>query len=259
MVRQYSMIILLLVMFLPAPGGGTLLGALLGPVQQAVGPIRAISRFDDQSDARCWLMSGGSWLAMARYRWLQGWAALWPRFDAAERAAALTCLPGPARVVFRSLPIAFQCHHLLVHRRLHSAGCRDRDLLAAALLHDIGKVDGRHRVWLWQRIVVVLLRPFPAAMDQLAARPSSGWRYGFYLHAQHPSSERSKRPNLAARNGPSLSLPPIKIVMPPIMTCGHCRPLMTAHNERVDVKSLAATDDGGLPSAIQVPLGYAWT
>jgi Zn-dependent protease len=35
-VRQYSMIILLVVMFIPLPGGGTLLGAILRPVQNLV-------------------------------------------------------------------------------------------------------------------------------------------------------------------------------------------------------------------------------
>lgn len=35
-VRQYSMIILLLVMFLPGPNGGSLLGAILRPAQSAV-------------------------------------------------------------------------------------------------------------------------------------------------------------------------------------------------------------------------------
>lgn len=36
MVRQYSMMILLLVMFIPLPGGGSLLGAIVRPVQSLV-------------------------------------------------------------------------------------------------------------------------------------------------------------------------------------------------------------------------------
>jgi hypothetical protein len=132
-------------------------------------------------------MLAGDWRERARYRWSQGWAALHARVDETERAAALAWLPGPARVVFRSLPAADQCHHLTVYRRLWGMGCRDGDLLAAALLHDIGKVDGRRCVRLWQRVAVVLLRPWPALMTHLAAAPPRAWRYGFYLHAHHPA------------------------------------------------------------------------
>ncbi|MCC6628475.1 MAG: hypothetical protein IT340_13885 [Chloroflexi bacterium] len=132
-------------------------------------------------------MLAGGWRERACYRWAQGWSALRARVDEPERAAALVWLPGPARVVFRSLPAADQCHHLAVYRRLWALGCRDGDLLAAALLHDIGKVDGRRCVRLWQRVVVVLLRPWPAVLGRLAVAPPNALRYGFYLHAHHPA------------------------------------------------------------------------
>jgi hypothetical protein len=130
-------------------------------------------------------MGRSSGLTRAVYRLSQGVAALTGRVDEAERAVALTCLPGPARAVFRALPASYQHHHLRVYRRLWQAGCRDRDVLAAALLHDMGKVDGRQRVCLWQRALVVLLGRWPGLLAWLAAAPARGWRYGFYLHARH--------------------------------------------------------------------------
>jgi hypothetical protein len=122
----------------------------------------------------------------AGYRLGQGLRALVGRPDDAERAAALAWLPGPARVVFRSWPPAYQCHHLAVFRRLWCAGCRDSDVLAAALLHDMGKIDGRRQVGLWQRTLVVLIQGWPWALERLSEPPAPGWRYGFYLHRHHP-------------------------------------------------------------------------
>ena len=121
------------------------------------------------------------------YRLAQGLVALAGQVDEAERSAALHELPAAARTAFLALPPAYQRHHLTVYRRLRAAGCRDRDLLAAALLHDIGKVEGCRRVQLWQRAAVVLLRPWPALLARLSAAPAPAWRYGFYLHAHHPA------------------------------------------------------------------------
>ncbi len=125
--------------------------------------------------------------ARVAYRIGQGLAALAGRVDAAERTAALNALPAAARTAFLELPPAYQRHHPAVYRRLQAAGCRDHDLLTAALLHDIGKVEGRRRVQLWQRAAVVLLRPWPALLARLGAAPAPAWRYGFYLHAHHPA------------------------------------------------------------------------
>lgn len=125
--------------------------------------------------------------ARIRYRFGQGWAALAGRVDPDQRAWALAWLPPAARAAFAALPRADQRHHLAVFGRLWERGCRDADLLAAALLHDIGKVDGRRRVWLWQRTAVVLLRRRPDLLARLGAPPAPAWRYGFYLHAHHPA------------------------------------------------------------------------
>jgi hypothetical protein len=126
-------------------------------------------------------------IAHLAYRVGQGWRALVGQIDESERAAALAWLPPAPRAAFLALPGAYQCHHLAVFGRLWATGCRDGDVLAAALLHDAGKIDGRRRVWLWQRVVVVLVGNWPAALAWLARAPAPAWRYGFYLHAHHPA------------------------------------------------------------------------
>ena len=121
------------------------------------------------------------------YRLGQGARALLARPPAAERAAALAWLPAPAQAAFLAMPAAYQRHHLDVYHRLWRGGCRDGEVLASALLHDIGKLDGRRRVWLWQRVAVVLLRPWPNLLERLAAPTAGGWRHGFHLHRHHPA------------------------------------------------------------------------
>jgi hypothetical protein len=140
-------------------------------------------------------------IAHLAYRVGQGWRALAGQIVVTERAAALTWLPEAARAAFMALPGAYQRHQLAVFGRLWATGCRDGDVLVAALLHDAGKIDGRRRVWLWQRVVVVLLGGWPAALAWLARAPTPGWRYGFYLHAHHPAlgAARARRLGCAPR------------------------------------------------------------
>lgn len=141
----------------------------------------------------------------ARYRMTQGLRALAGPIDPVERAAALTWLPPPARTAFLALPEAYQRHHLAVYRHLHQTGCQDTDVLAAALLHDIGKCDGAHQVRLWQRTAIVLLTPWPWIIERLSRSPAAGWRYGFYLHHHHPA--------LGARRAAALGCSPRTVAL----------------------------------------------
>jgi|SRR5579883_2507454 hypothetical protein len=63
-------------------------------------------------------------------------------------------LPSSALPLFQSMSAADQRHSLRVCRGLQARGCQDEDMLAAALLHDIGKAGGR--VPFWTRPVIVL-------------------------------------------------------------------------------------------------------
>ncbi len=73
---------------------------------------------------------------------------------------------------------ADQQHALRVCQGLQARGCSDEDMLAAALLHDVGKASGR--VPFWTRPVIVLgKRLAPRLLAHLAAYPvarQSRWR-----------------------------------------------------------------------------------
>lgn len=122
-----------------------------------------------------------------RYRVAQAVRQLSPRpmepIDAALRAL-LT--PEAWRLVAR-LTAGDRAHLLQARRRLDAAGCSDADLLLAALLHDVGKADGRGRVRLVDRVAAVLLGRYAPGVLRWLARPNPArWRYGIYLAVEHP-------------------------------------------------------------------------
>src|SRR3990170_1209352 len=122
-------------------------------------------------------------LARALYRSRQFFGALLPRSDAKLRAVALRLLHEPERRLFESMTPHDQRHCLEVYRRLRADGNEDRDLLMAALLHDVGK----GRVALWHRVAFVLLQAWtPGLLDRLA-KPGdgAGYRQALYRCQHH--------------------------------------------------------------------------
>lgn len=97
--------------------------------------------------------------------------------DRAARDAALAILPVPAAGAFRALPKADQQHALRVYRGFVARGEADTDLLAAALLHDVGKRPG---VGITQRTVRVLWGRRPRLLASLASTRwlPRRWRHG---------------------------------------------------------------------------------
>lgn len=101
-------------------------------------------------------------------------------------AAAL--LAPPQLAVFQRLPATDRRHAARVLRRLLAEGARDPDLLVAALLHDLGKIDlaRRGRVRIAHRVARVVLQPrWPAVWHWLGARPRRGALFGCYLLRHH--------------------------------------------------------------------------
>ena len=92
-------------------------------------------------------------------------------------------LATPAVALFETMPVADRRHGLDVAERLLRAGHDDRDLLAAALLHDAAK---GHRTRLWHRVSGVLLEALaPSLLRRLASADSSSWRHPFHLYLHH--------------------------------------------------------------------------
>ena len=87
-------------------------------------------------------------------------------------------LPAPALPLFQTMSDADQRHALRVCRGLQARGCSDSDLLAAALLHDVGKAQGRVPFWTRPAIVLGKLCA-PRLLSRLATYPRTDlarWR-----------------------------------------------------------------------------------
>ena len=154
----------------------------------------------------------------ARYRVGQFLRALTARVSEKEIEQAMRILRPKAQMLFHRQAIQDQRHALAVYHKLCHAGHTNPQLLAAALLHDVGKAAARLPAW--QRAVIVLLDRFaPRLLARLSrgepqGRPMSdlttrlsgsakptgeappkpdlaevlpkGWRRAFVVHAWHP-------------------------------------------------------------------------
>ncbi len=105
-----------------------------------------------------------------------------------RRAARL--LPHAAFGLFLLLPTDAQRHSLNVLETLQESGPVDKELAAAALLHDVGKLaaaQAGHPIGLWMRGPLVLLDAFaPGLCNRWAdADPKRGWRHALYVHQEH--------------------------------------------------------------------------
>ena len=112
------------------------------------------------------------WWQLITYRLLQvyqqlGFVAPLTHEDYAE---VELWLPASALPLFGQMSIADQRHSLRVCRGLQARGCREHAMLAAALLHDVGKAQGR--VPFWTRPVIVIGKLLaPAILAKLVVEP----------------------------------------------------------------------------------------
>jgi hypothetical protein len=127
------------------------------------------------------------------YRVGQFIQALTARVPEEEVTQVVRVLTPEAQALFRRQAIQDQHHALAVYHTLCRAGHTNPQLLAAALLHDVGKAAARLPAW--QRAIIVLLERFaPRLLARLSREGPQkhgqdlpgGWRRSFVVHAQHP-------------------------------------------------------------------------
>ena len=105
-----------------------------------------------------------------------------PPLSSEERAEVARWLPATALALFRSMSDADQQHCLRVCRGLLKRCCTEQDLLAAALLHDVGKAQGRVPFWtrpaivLGKRCAPALLARLVVSPQQLSTQATPRWR-----------------------------------------------------------------------------------
>jgi putative nucleotidyltransferase with HDIG domain len=94
-------------------------------------------------------------------------------------------LPPALGELFHQMSPAEQVHGIRVLRSLLARGEGDPDLLAAALLHDVGKSQVRLR--LWERILIVLASWIsPGRVRCWGEGELTGWKRSFVIAVHHP-------------------------------------------------------------------------
>lgn len=122
-------------------------------------------------------------LDRAAYRVKQFASAFAIRMLPRERAVVEGLLSPGELALFYSMGHPALRHSLRVFRRLRRQGLHDRQLLAASLLHDVGK----GRISMAHRVAAVLLEAsWPGLLDRMALPQGPRWRRGFYEHQHHP-------------------------------------------------------------------------
>jgi putative nucleotidyltransferase with HDIG domain len=112
-------------------------------------------------------------------------ASVEPEREADE--ALIRALPPGAVGLFRKMPRYDRRHALQVARTLQAQGQTDPDLMAAALLHDVGKTTpAAGRLRLWHRVAVVLLLSLaPGLLERIGQDRPERWRRPFYVQQHH--------------------------------------------------------------------------
>jgi putative nucleotidyltransferase with HDIG domain len=114
-------------------------------------------------------------------------ARAWVQAEEVDEAWLKGYLAPAAVDLFRAMPRYDQQHALNVVRTLQEHGHTEPDLLAAALLHDVGKsVSQVTSLHLWHRVAWVLIRAFaPGLLAKIGQDRPGSWRQPFFVQQHH--------------------------------------------------------------------------
>jgi hypothetical protein len=119
------------------------------------------------------------------YRTTQFFRAMIAKPRPQELALVEANLSPPMAELFWKMSSTEQVHGLRVLRSLIAQGQNDPDLLAAALLHDVGKI--RFTLHIWERVLIVLANWFiPEMVQRWGVGEPDGWRRPFVIASLHP-------------------------------------------------------------------------
>lgn len=123
----------------------------------------------------------------ALYRVRQFVRAAGARAQLEDSDQAYRCLPTAAIGLFQAMRRYDRQHALGVFRTLQGWGHTEPDLLAAGLLHDVGKTARQAgRLKLWHRVAVVLMHAFwPGLLERIGQDRPGSWRQPFYVQQHH--------------------------------------------------------------------------
>jgi putative nucleotidyltransferase with HDIG domain len=96
-------------------------------------------------------------------------------------------LPPAAVDLYQAMPRHDRQHALKVFHCLQEREYTDPDLLAAALLHDVGKTaHPQGALSLWHRVIFVLMRAFwPGLLEKIGRNQPGSWRWPFFVQQHH--------------------------------------------------------------------------
>lgn len=118
------------------------------------------------------------------YRVWQFWKALAARPTAQDLARAAQLLTPEQWQLFQRLQPGDQAHSLRLLQALDGRQDVPLEVLVAALLHDIGKVD--HPLRIWERVEIVLIKALlPQKAKEWGRGEARGWRRPFVVAEQH--------------------------------------------------------------------------
>jgi hypothetical protein len=121
-----------------------------------------------------------------RYRFRQGLNVLGSLLRPVDDALAADILAPDLYALYRRMRRSERQHSLRVLHALMADGHTQPDLLAAALLHDVGKACGRFS--LPEKVLVVLVRAVaPGRVQQWGRVNARWWQWPFAVSMQHPA------------------------------------------------------------------------